>query len=267
VRFLASLYSFGVLIAFTAAQLAVIRLRFTEPELERPFRALINVSVRGTPVPLAALIGAPLTFVIWLAALLTHDAARVAGPIWVVFGFVVFATVRRSRGETLLERVQPAQPDLVPEEEGLFERILVPLKLGPIGDEVLATALRLAEEQMCPVHVLNVIRVPFDLPLDAELGEQERDAEAALAEARSLATEHGIAVDGDIVRARSIGSAIVEHTQAKKVDLVIMGSAPRWRRQSRFFSPTVDYVLRRAPCEVMVVAYPQGVLEETTVES
>ena len=41
-----------------------------------------------------------------------------------------------------------------------------------------------------------------------------------------------------------------------------MGSAPRWRRQSRFFSPTVDYVLKKAPSEVMVVAYPQGVLEE-----
>ena len=37
--------------------------------------------------------------------------------------------------------------------------------------------------------------------------------------------------------------------------------APRWRRQSRFFSPTVDYVLKRAPCEVLVVAYPQGVIE------
>ena len=45
-----------------------------------------------------------------------------------------------------------------------------------------------------------------------------------------------------------------------------MGSAPRWRRQSRFFSPTVDLVLRKAPCEVMVVAYPQGVLEEEAVE-
>ena len=42
---------------------------------------------------------------------------------------------------------------------------------------------------------------------------------------------------------------------------MIMGSAPRWRRQSRFFSPTVDYVLRKAPPEVMVMAYPQGVLE------
>jgi basic amino acid/polyamine antiporter, APA family len=41
----------------------------------------------------------------------------------------------------------------------------------------------------------------------------------------------------------------------------LLGSSPRWRRQSRFFSPTVDYVLRRAPSEVMVITYPQGVLE------
>ena len=47
-----------------------------------------------------------------------------------------------------------------------------------------------------------------------------------------------------------------------EVDLIVVGSAPRWRTQSRFFSPTVDYVLRKAPCEVMVIAYPQGVLEE-----
>ena len=37
VRFLASLYSFGVLITFAIAQAAVVRLRFTDPDLERPF--------------------------------------------------------------------------------------------------------------------------------------------------------------------------------------------------------------------------------------
>ena len=43
---------------------------------------------------------------------------------------------------------------------------------------------------------------------------------------------------------------------------VVLGSAPRWRRQSRFFSPTVDYVLRKAPCEVLIVAFPQSVMDE-----
>jgi basic amino acid/polyamine antiporter, APA family len=63
------------------------------------------------------------------------------------------------------------------------------------------------------------------------------------------------------VRARSIGQAIVDQARERGVDLIVLGSSPKWRRQSRFFSPTVDYVLRKAPCEVLIVAFPQGVLE------
>jgi APA family basic amino acid/polyamine antiporter len=261
VRFLASLYSFGALLAFTAAQLAVIRLRFSEPDLPRPFRVPGNVRFRGVPVPLVALVGVPLTFALWIAALATHDAARVAGPAWLLVGGVVFVLVRRAEHERLLEKVEPAEADLVPEVEGIYESILVPVKLGPIGEEMLATAIRLAEERGCAVRALHVIRVPLDLPLDAELVDQEERAEASLADAKLLASEHGVEVEGEIVRARAIGEAIVERASEDGVDLILLGSAPRWRRQSRFFSPTVDFVLRRAPCEVMVVTYPQGVLE------
>jgi basic amino acid/polyamine antiporter, APA family len=265
VRFLASLYSFGVLIAFTAAQIAVVRLRFTEPDLARPYRAPGNVRIRGTEVPIAALVGAPITFAIWIAAVATHDAARVAGPVWLAFGAVVFISSRLVAHEQLLGRVTPAVGDLVPEIEGAYERILVPMKIGLIGEEVLGTAFRLAEEQGCAVHVLHVIRVPLDLPLDAELIDAEEQAEASLAEARLLAAEHGIQIEVHIVRARAIGEAIVDEATGHRADLIVMGSAPRWRRQSRFFSPTVDFVLRKAPSEVMVIAYPQGVLEEETV--
>jgi APA family basic amino acid/polyamine antiporter len=262
VTFLASLYSFGALIAFTAAQLAVIRLRFTEPELARPYRVPGNIRVRGVAVPIAALIGAPLTFALWIAALYTHDAARIAGPVWLVLGAILFVAVRKARHEALLEHVEPAIADLVPEEEGVYERILVPVKLGQIGEEMLATAIRLAEERGCSVRALHVIKVPLELPLDAELVDEEERAEASLAEAKLLAAEHGVEVEGEIVRGRAIGEAIVHEATGNGVDLILLGSAPRWRRQSRFFSPTVDYVLRRAPCEVMVVTYPQGVLEE-----
>jgi basic amino acid/polyamine antiporter, APA family len=262
VRFLASLYSFGVLIAFTAAQVAVIRLRFTEPDLERPFRVPWNVRIRGTEVPVPALVGAPLTFAIFIAALLTHDAARVAGPIWLGLGALVFIGSRLAARERVLGRVTPAVGDLVPEVEGAYERILVPMKIGLIGEEVLGTALRLAEEQRCSVLALHVIRVPMEKPFDAPMIDAEEQAEASLAEAKLLAAEAGVPIEVKIVRARSIGSAIADEASIHGVDLIVLGSAPRWRRQSRFFSPTVDYVLRKAPCEVMVIAYPQGVLEE-----
>jgi basic amino acid/polyamine antiporter, APA family len=262
VRALASLFSFGVLLAFTAAQLAVIRLRFTEPELERPFRVPGNVRLRGTDVPLAALIGAPLTLAIWIAALTTHEAARVVGPLWLVLGGAVFLLSRRYGHEPLLGRVTPAEGQLDPAEEGAWERILVPLKIGLIGEEVLATVIRLAAERGATVSVIHVIRVPLELPLDAPMHDAEERAHASIADAKLLAAEHGVTVEGEIVRARALGEAIVEQATRRNVDLIVMGSAPRWRRQSRFFSPTVDYVLRRAPCEVMVVAYPQGVLDE-----
>ena len=78
--FLASAYSFGVLFAFTAAQLAVIRLRRKEPDLERPFRAKPEVMIRGVLVPLPALIGAPLTFAVWILALITHPRRPLRRP-------------------------------------------------------------------------------------------------------------------------------------------------------------------------------------------
>ena len=261
-QFLASLYSFGVLIALTAAQVAVVRLRVREPELERPFRVPWGVRVRGVVVPVPSVVGAVLTGGLWVAALFTHEAARIVGPIWLAAGVVVYLLSRRAAGESLLGRATPAVPDLVPGAEFGAQRILVPLKLSEIGQEVLATALRLAEERGAQVYVVHVIVVPMALPLDAPDLEGEADGRAALEEAREIAEDLGVQVTAQVVRARSLAQAVLDQADALKADLIVMGSAPRWRRQSRFFSPTVDEVLRRAPMEVMVVAYPEGVLAD-----
>jgi len=109
---------------------------------------------------------------------------------------------------------------------------------------------------------MYVIRVPLELPLDANLDEQEESAAASLAEATLLGSDLGVQVRGVTIRARSIGQAIVDEATQRGNDLIVCGSSPRWRRQARFFSPTVEYVLRKAPCEVLVVAFPEGVMEE-----
>ena len=259
IAFLASLFSFGVLAAFTAAQLAVIRLRFTEPELARPYRAPFNVRLRGVEVPLPAVVGSVLTLAVFVIALITHAGARYGGPVWLVAGLAVYGLVRRERGEGLLERIAAPPVDL-PETQ--FSHILVPMKLGPIGEEMIATAVKLAQERGAEVEALHVIRVPLDRPLEEEVGDEDERAAASLAEAQLLGADHGVEVRGETVRARSIGQAIVEEAERRGVDLIVMGSSPRWRRQSRFFSPTVEYVLRKAPTEVLIVAFPQGVLEE-----
>ncbi|MBI4172536.1 MAG: universal stress protein [Actinobacteria bacterium] len=254
---LASLYSFGVLLAFTLAQLAVVRLRFREPGLERPFRVPLGVRVGRAVVPLPAVAGALATFAIWIAALVTHPGARYAGPAWLAGGLAVYLVVRGRARRGLLEDVDPGRLPAA----AAFSRILAPLKLGEIGEEMVATAVALAKERGAALEALYVVRVPLALPLDATPPEQEERAATSLEEARLLGEEHGVEVETATVHARSIGHAIVERARERGVDLIVLGSSPRWRRQSAFFSPTVDYVLRHAPCEVLVVAFPQGVLE------
>jgi APA family basic amino acid/polyamine antiporter len=257
--FLASAYSFGVLIAFTAAQLAVIRLRMTEPLLTRPFRARPEVEIRGHRLPLPALIGAPTTFAIWVLALVTHQGARYAGTLWLAVGLVVFVLVRRTAKRGLLEHVTPV--DELPAGTQ-YARILVPMKLGDIGEEMIATAIALAKQSGAEIEAITVVRVPRKFPLEGRLPDDvAARVDASLEEARLLGEDHGVEVQTRVVRARSIGHAILEEASTRGADLVVLGSSPRWRKQSRFFSPTVDFVLRRAPCEVLVVAFPEGVFE------
>jgi len=263
IAFLASLYSFGVLLAFTAAQLAVIRLRMRQPDRARPFRVPVSIRWRGAEMPLPSVLGAAATFAIWIVAMATHPGARYAGPIWLAVGLVIYAGGRRARGEPVLGRVLSSDEQVLPETQ--YSSILVPMKLGLIGEEMIATAVKLAQERGVPVEALHVIRVPLDKPIDAEMIDEEERAAASLAEAKLLGADHGVEVIGETVRARSIGQAIVEEAERSGADLIVLGSAPRWRRQSRFFSPTVEYVLKKAPCEVVVVAFPQGVLEEDGV--
>jgi APA family basic amino acid/polyamine antiporter len=260
VIFLASLFSFGVLLAFIAAQLAVLRLRVRAPDLARPYRVPFDIHVRGAELPLPTIVGLVATLAVFVIAMVTHPGARYAGPSWLVAGLVVFYLVRRARGEGLLQHVASPDEQELPEAE--LGRILVPMKIGLIGEEMLATAIKLAQERGSAVEALHVIRVPLEAPLESVLERAEERAAESLEEAQALGAENGVEVIGETVRARSIGEAIVDEARKRDVDLIVLGSAPRWRRQSRFFSPTVEYVLRRAPCEVLVVAFPQGALEE-----
>jgi APA family basic amino acid/polyamine antiporter len=259
-RFLAGTYSFGVLLAFTLAQLAVIRLRRREPELGRPFRARPDVRIRGVDVPLPALVGAPLTAAVFVIALVTHESARYAGPAWIALGLGIYVTTRVRARLGVLEDVDPR---IALPAGATFQRILVPMKLGVIGEEMVATAVALAKERGARVEAITVVLVPRERPLEAPLpADLARAAAESIAEARALGEENEVEVYADAVHARSIGHAIVDEATRRRVDLIVLGSSPRWRRQSRFFSPTVDYVLKHAPCEVLVVAFPEGVFED-----
>ncbi len=145
-----------------------------------------------------------------------------------------------------------------------YRNVLVPMKLGAVGEEMVATAVALAKERQAGVEAIFVVRVPRAFPLEGALPEDvRRRAEESMAEARAIGADNGVEVVARTVVARSIGHAIVAEAARSGADLIVLGSSARWRRQSRFFSPTVDHVVRNAPCEVLVVAFPEGTFDES----
>ena len=97
VTVLASLYSFGAMLSFTFAHASILRLRVTEPELERPFRIAWNWHVRGHRLPITALLGAAATSFAWIVVVATQLSSWVIGFPWLALGLLYYLWQRRRR--------------------------------------------------------------------------------------------------------------------------------------------------------------------------
>ena len=142
-----------------------------------------------------------------------------------------------------------------------YRRILVPLLDAKESKRAIDTACRLAAEHGASVTALTVIEVPVKLPMDAHMIEEEAEAKRILQVARSIADGYGVSVSVRVLRAREAGEAIVEEASRANTEIIIL-RAPRKRRSSpraRLFGGTVDFVLKHAPCRVMVAAAPADI--------
>jgi APA family basic amino acid/polyamine antiporter len=179
---------------------------------------------------------------------------RYAGLGWLAFGFVLYAVYRRRIGRTLAETTRA--PVIIGPSAALeFRSILVPVVEGRESEEAVDVACRLATERRATIAALRVIVVPLELPLDVELPEEERRANALLDHARDIGELYGVTVIGRLVRARHAGRAIVDEAGRRQAEIIVVG-APRMRHPGRsaIFGKTVDFVLKNADCRVMVAA-------------
>jgi basic amino acid/polyamine antiporter, APA family len=97
VTFLADLYAFGAMLAYTLAHLSIIGLRIKEPHLPRPFKIPLNIRIREREIPLTAIIGGLGTAVTWFIVLYTHEIGRWAGLLWIIIGVVIYWLYHRRK--------------------------------------------------------------------------------------------------------------------------------------------------------------------------
>lgn len=141
-----------------------------------------------------------------------------------------------------------------------FQRVLVPVSGAPGDEHALKIVSKLIEPKSAEVTAVYVIEVAQSLPLDAELPDEidrgERALQSAEAVARSLSGSRSDYLSTDLLQARSAGAAIVDEASERHCDLIVLTSACLQVHGKRHVSETVNYVLKYAPCEVMLLSVP-----------
>jgi nucleotide-binding universal stress UspA family protein len=135
-----------------------------------------------------------------------------------------------------------------------YRRLLVPVIPGLPSGAAMDVACRLAAERGAQIVALNVLEVPLELPLREELPELERSANDELDEALAIGDSYGVRTVGRLERARAAGPAIVAEAEARQAEIIVLSSTRSRLTASRsaVFGATVDYVLKHAPCRVLV---------------
>jgi APA family basic amino acid/polyamine antiporter len=277
VDFLAGLFAFGAMLAFTIAHLSVIVLRFREPDRPRAFRVPLSIPVGRGSVPLPSLIGALLSAVGWITVVVMHQGARVAGGVWMLGGIALYVVYRRTQGKELTRRFT------IPEEvlrerpaEAEYGSILVPVFGDQIDDDIVGTAGRLAADHAeegeggAVLEALYVFEIPMSLPIDARVPDDRVDvAKRVLGRAKDVGEEYeGVEVATAMVRGRSAGQAIVSEARRRGVEAIVLAAEEptrikggaalggRGRARDRFVGETTRYVVEKAPCKVILTAAP-----------
>jgi APA family basic amino acid/polyamine antiporter len=253
-EFLGTVYAFGAMLAFTMAHASVVALRIKEPDRERPYRAPLNVTVRGRLIPLASVLGGLGTGIAFLVVTILNFETLVTGSLWLALGMTVYVVYRRRLGLTLTETRKIVLPEPIVEREVEYESVLVVFDEGRYSAETMSTAVQLAARRRRGIHVLVTVSVPPNLPIDAAMPVEEQRARSVIDQAR---VRGGRRVSGhwEKVRPGGTGRLIVDEARSIKARAIVTAMPPR-RAGATVFGKTLETVLAERPCRVIITSSP-----------
>jgi len=252
--FLATMYSFGAMLSFTIAHVAVIQLRRNKPDVERTWKPPFNIRMFGFSVPVTAVLGGLGTFIAWLVVMALNPRTLVVGLGWMALGIAVYVLYRRNQGLPLTQTVKVVLPEPLGVEEVEYRSVLVAFEDDEtFSPEMVATAVKLAGKRRRGIHVHSMLTVPTNLPLNAEMSEREGEAQSKIEEAKLIG---GQRVTGHVARVRpgQAGYSVADEAAEIKAEAIVVGL--RYRNGVPLYDKFLQTILGERPCRVIVVSDP-----------
>jgi nucleotide-binding universal stress UspA family protein len=174
-------------------------------------------------------------------------------------GAVIALLIAASIGATLWWMLHPPSSfvqRLAAEAESSLERmvgsIIVVFSPEINSSHMMALAVRLAHGQKSALHAIYVIEVPYTLPPDAEMAQEERSALDALGAAEALALHSDVTLRTETIKARSTKQAILDIAKRDKADLIILGSYREGKYSGAPLGHMIEEIATDAKCDVLI---------------
>jgi universal stress protein A len=140
----------------------------------------------------------------------------------------------------------------------ILRNVLVPYDFSTGADRALAWVARLQsrlpETGVRVLHVLTLPATVVAVPMPV-VGPAEDDLRAIESDLASAARRHGLRIDGafELVVSPAPGPCIVQKAEELGSDLIVMGTHGRGGVARAVLGSVADWVVRKAPCPVVVI--------------
>ena len=236
VYYLGEAYAFGVIWSFVMKGLAVMVLRYTEPEQQREFRVPLNLKILGIEIPVGLGLITLTLFGMALANLLTKQIATVSGIAFSIVLYGIFSVSEKITHRRGLTHPELDEFHLVPGEElsphtvgvrpgnivvmvrdynTLYHLASVLNRVNPAKQDVVVLHIRILMRAGSGEHGL----VPEQL---FTTNEQE-----LFTKALSLAERKGKTVRLAVAAANDIWDGILRSAQSLQASTIVLGLSPK----------------------------------------
>lgn len=173
--------------------------------------------------------------------------AVIAGSIIGAIGLTIYKMVHAPFSRT--EMIAAHATEQAKEITGV---ILVVFSTHIHSEVLMALAVRMAKGRQAQLVAIYVIEVPYTLPIDAELPQEERVALEVLKAAEEIARKVGIEISTRTIRDRQTGPAVIQAASEEDASLIVMGTYREHRYAGAPMGQAIEYVLGQTQTDVLI---------------
>ena len=174
-------------------------------------------------------------------------------------GAVIALLIALAIGATLWWMLHPPASfvqKLAKEAENELERmvgsIIVVFSPDILSTHMMALAAKLARGERSELLAVYIVEVPYTLPPDADMPVEEREALDALGAAETIATNNGVSLRTETIKARSTKQAVLDLAKREKANLIILGSFREGKYTGAPLGRSIEEIAADAKCDVLI---------------